>query len=351
MYQIEIDKVDRTLWDYLMTQFDDASIYQTWSMGKIVKANSLSHIIVKIGGEIHGCCQVRLKRIPYINVGFADIIWGPICMKRGKPLEPNILLNLICGIKEEYGINRGYMVRIWPHAKGERKKILKQIFESEGFKSNPEGRPYRTFIIDLSSTLEDLRKNLLQKWRNCLNKAERNDLKVVEGTDKDLFRIFLILAKEMGERKSFFQGVDYDVYRQVQENLSESLKMKIMICELDGEPVCAAICSAIGDTGIYLLGASGQKGLTVNASYLLQWRMIQWLKKNGFRYYDLGAFNAEINPGVYHFKRGLAGKKECEEIFLGRYDGCFNLRGRMANLILLLRQGWTWMGRHMSIGR
>jgi lipid II:glycine glycyltransferase (peptidoglycan interpeptide bridge formation enzyme) len=35
--------------------------------------------------------------------------------------------------------------------------------------------------------------------------------------------------------------------------------------------------------------------------------MIKWLKEHGFKYYDLGGIDPDINPGVYHFKKGLSG--------------------------------------------
>jgi hypothetical protein len=63
--------------------------------------------------------------------------------------------------------------------------------------------------------------------------------------------------------------------------------------------------------------------------------MIKWLKENGFRYYDLGAFNPQLNPSVYHFKKGLAGKKECEKIYLHEYHGFFSLRSRIAGVVIM----------------
>jgi len=331
---IEIDNIDRIRWDYLITQFDDASIYQTWSYGTSAK-RSVSHIVIKEGVDILGCCQVELRRAPVFNkIGIADVQWGPLCMRKGGIFNPDVLFHLMRGIKEEYAIKRGYFVRTWPHAKGDRRELSKQLLEKEGFKKNPVPRPYRTFILDLSPPLEDVRKNFLQKWRNCLNRAEKNELRVVEGTNDELYKTFLMLLGQMVERKKFDTLVNYQEYGRIQKDLPEPLKMKIMICEAAGEPVCAVICSAIGDTGIYLLGATGEKGLNLNGSYLLQWRMIQWMKENGIRYYDLGAFNPELNPGVYHFKQGIAGKKGWEETFLGEYHGCFNLTGRMAKCLL-----------------
>jgi lipid II:glycine glycyltransferase (peptidoglycan interpeptide bridge formation enzyme) len=97
--------------------------------------------------------------------------------------------------------------------------------------------------------------------------------------------------------------------------------MKIIICKCEGEAVSVAVFSAIGDTGIYLLGATGHKGMNARGSYLLQWRAMQWLKEKGCKWYDLGGINPETNPGVYHFKAGVSGKDVCH---IGLYMACDN---------------------------
>jgi CelD/BcsL family acetyltransferase involved in cellulose biosynthesis len=83
--------------------------------------------------------------------------------------------------------------------------------------------------------------------------------------------------------------------------------MRILICEQDGVPVAGLVASAMGDSAIYLLGATSDNGLNAKGAYLLQWTLIQWLKENGFKWYDLGGIDPEGNPGVYSFKRGLSG--------------------------------------------
>jgi len=94
----------------------------------------------------------------------------------------------------------------------------------------------------------------------------------------------------------------------MQESLPDGQKMRILICEQQGVPVAGVIGTALGNSGIYLFGATSTKGMQSKGSYLLQWRMIQQLKENGVRYYNLGGINPESNPGVYHFKKGLAGQ-------------------------------------------
>jgi lipid II:glycine glycyltransferase (peptidoglycan interpeptide bridge formation enzyme) len=84
--------------------------------------------------------------------------------------------------------------------------------------------------------------------------------------------------------------------------------MRIFLCEKDGQTLNAIVVSALGDSGIYLLGATSEEGLKPRGAYLLQWRALQWLKERGCRWYDLGGINPETNPGVFHFKSGLGGK-------------------------------------------
>jgi hypothetical protein len=76
--------------------------------------------------------------------------------------------------------------------------------------------------------------------------------------------------------------------------------------------VAGIIVSAMGDSAIYLLGATSDAGLSAKGAYLLQWTMIAWLKDRGIRYYDLGGIDPDGNPGVYYFKRGFSGADTCQ---------------------------------------
>ena len=87
--------------------------------------------------------------------------------------------------------------------------------------------------------------------------------------------------------------------------------------------VCAGlVCSTIGHTATYLLGATGDRGMQSNGAYLLHWRLIEQLKKNGPAVYDLYGVNPEKNPGTYRFKKDLAGHHGREVVFLGQFEAC-----------------------------
>ena len=89
--------------------------------------------------------------------------------------------------------------------------------------------------------------------------------------------------------------------------LSCSEKMKIFLAIKDGETIAALVCSLLGETGIYLLGATNEKARELKAAYYLHWQTMLWLKENGARWYDLGGIDVDTNPGGYHFKSGFGG--------------------------------------------
>lgn len=330
-YRIEIDTISKDEWTELLLQFDDATIYQTWSYGATRwNRKNLSHLIVKINEEVIGISQVAIKKLPFVGAGIAYIPWGPLWQKKKEERNYENLRATIKALKEEYVSHRGLFLRIMPNIIEDRSNDTDKalsILEDAGFRQNSSLLPYRTFIVDLSPSLSDIRKKLDQKWRNQLNRSEKNELSFIEGDSDELYKIFLSLQGEMRGRKKYDPGVDYDEFREIQKDLSDPVKMKIIVCEYQGAPVTATIVSDIGDTGIYLFGATGDKGLKLKGAYLSQWLMIQWLKEKGCRWYDLGGIDPERNPGVYHFKAGLSGK---EVYHIGQFEMCKSILSNMS---------------------
>jgi len=327
---IEIDRIDENGWLELTDNFDDATLYQTWTYGRIRRGDrNLSHLVLKRNGEIIGICQISFRALAYGAIPIAYVIWGPLWRKKGT--EPNVedLALLLKGLKEEYGVRRGCFLRITSNALGENKELVRSTATQMGFTLSTAAA-YRTLRLNLMPSLEVLRKNLLQKWRNCLNKAEKSDLLLRQGTTDDLYGHFLNLAAEMVRRKGFKPGIDYQQFARIQRELPQEQKMQVFVCFSGSDAVAATVCTALGSTGIYLLGATGDRGMGLNASYLLHWNIIKWLKEQGFIWYDLGGIDPASNPGVYDFKLGIAGKTGLDETFLNELQGCFTLRARFA---------------------
>jgi lipid II:glycine glycyltransferase (peptidoglycan interpeptide bridge formation enzyme) len=329
-FSVEVDKIQRSEWETIIRQFQDSTIYQTWSYGKVRWGDeNLSHLVLKDENkEVIAIAQAVIKKVPLLKAGIAYIPWGPLWKKVGKNNNYELFSNLLKSLKEQYAKKRGLLLRIDPHViKCDENEHIIKILENEGFKINSKSNPYRTLLMDISPPLTDIRKKLNQKWRNQLNRSEKNNMTVHEGNSIELYDIFLKLQAEMLQRKNYIPGVDYEEFKQIQANLPEPDKMRIVVCEYEGEPLTATIASAVGDTGIYLLGASGDKGMQMKGAYLAQWLIIKWLQERGCKYYDLGGINPESNPGVYHFKSGMSGD---DVNHIGQYEYCENKMSQLA---------------------
>ncbi len=306
-YHAEIDRVTPGEWHELLERFEDANVYQTVSYGGIRWGEkNLSRLVLRRNGEVVAMAQLRIIRPRFSAGGVAYLRWGPMCQLRGQALEVETARAMAAALHEEYVRKRRLFLRILPNAfaGSERANIFKAAFPQ--FKNAPASQAGvdRTCLVDLSPPLEILRKKLDQKWRNQLNRAEKNNLTIVEGNSAAEYAVFTQIYEKMWSRKKFDTTVDVNEFGRIGEDLPAGLKLKILICQHQGAPVSSIVCSAMGNTGIYLLGATHDDGLNTKGAYLLQWTMMKWLKENGVRYYDLGGIDPELNPGVYHFKCG-----------------------------------------------
>ena len=188
-----------------------------------------------------------------------------------------------------------------------------------GFVRSHEERTYRTAVLDVTRPLEEIRRGFAQKWRNCLNRAQKNNLEVAEGNTSEIYEEFLGIYRQMRERKSFDAGADAGRWAELQAALPESEKMHVFLARCGGRAIAGAVLSWMGERGIYIFGATSEEGLKSNGSYPLQWRAIERMKEAGCAVYDLGGIDPEGNPGVYHFKAGLGGR---EVSHVGTWEYC-----------------------------
>ena len=314
-WQVEVDRATTAEWSQMLDLFDDANIYQTSAYGGVRWGErNLSRLVLKRDGDVMGMAQVRIVRPTPLKFGMAYLRWGPIWKRCCQPLDPEVPIRMSGAIEDEYLGKRKLFLRVLPNAfAGSRRAATMQAafcrFVAEPLDS---GNTYRTLVLDLTPSLDELRKGLDPKWRNKLSGAEKNKLEVIAGNGSAEYRAFCEIYSQMRKRKAFETTVDADEFGRIQEGLTESQRMRVLICQDKGVPVAGLVASAMGDSAIYLLGATSDAGLNSKGAYLLQWTLICWLKKCGIKSYDLGGIDPEGNPGVYHFKRGLSGVDICQ---------------------------------------
>ena len=299
----------------MLDLFDDANIYQTAAYGAARWGErNLSRLVLKRDGEVMGMAQLRIIRPTPLKFGMAYLRWGPLWERRGRLPDSEVPVRLAVAIHDEYVKTRKLFVRILPNAfaGSPRADAFQFAFSRFTRETNEPGNIYRTFLVDLTPPLEELRSRLDAKWRNKLKGSEKNNLTMISGHGSDEYRAFCEIYIQMRKRKEFETTVDAAEFGRMQEALTESQRMHVLICQERGVPVAGLVVSAIGDSAIYLLGATSDAGLNAKGAYLLQWTMIRWLKERSIKSYDLGGIDPEGNPGVYYFKRGFSGMDVCQ---------------------------------------
>lgn len=347
MVEVVIGRFRQIEWDETLAGFSDASIYQTWAYGAARWGNrSLSHLVVRKDGRAIGMAQVRVAKLPLLPAGVAYIGWGPAWQP--KESEPDIenFRSVLDALKQEYVLRRKLHLHLVPNIVAEQEHPSMGILTDFGFATSPSHN--RTILLDLSPPLEQLRSGLRRRWRQTLDKAERNGLEWAEGDSLDLYDEALRVYEEMHDRKQFAEFVNKQQFAAMQAALPAPLKMRILVGRAGGEPIAAIAWSVIGDTGLPLLAATGRKALGNDAAYVMWWRMLAWLQENGYRWLDLGGINPERNPGGYTFKSGLAKKGGREVTLLGSFDLCTNLVSRACYRFARWRKTFVSRQKHAA---
>lgn len=275
----------------------------------VVTAARMRAVVETVGIFNAGACislaTVRIKSLPLRSGGVAYISGGPLIRETGTVDDLRATLSALV---DEYVHGRRMVLRILPPVEWAMHDWdCAGVFESVGFEPARGTAPYRTIMIDLSVDEREILTSFHPKWRNCLSAARRQGLKVrTSSDDTDLAR-FGVLHQRLMERKGFDVELDVDTYRRVHQASAAEDRLEVRLVEQDGVPVAGHVSSALGESSVYLFGASTPEGNRVKASYMLQWDAIVAAREQGMRWYDLGGIDPDANHGVYRFKSRMNG--------------------------------------------
>jgi hypothetical protein len=319
-YQIEVDAMAPEQWYATVASFADANLYQLWYHGSgRQRLTSVSRAMIKRDGAPVAVAELRLFGLPRLRCGMAYVLWGPV-FRRGSHEDRETFRQAVRALRDEYVGRRGLVLRITPRLLAEQHGDLLQVLIEEGFAPTPDRKARQSLVVDLTASPDELRRDLDKKWRNCLSKAEKSGLAIETGTSDELLAEFQTVYERMLTRKQFNPSADFDKHRRIQAVLPDDLKLQVVVARQGGAVCAGTLYSALGDTAVYLFGATDDAGMRCSASYLVQWHILLALKERGVRYYDLNGVDPVGNPGTYHFKRGLAGKKSVGVTFAPPYE-------------------------------
>jgi lipid II:glycine glycyltransferase (peptidoglycan interpeptide bridge formation enzyme) len=168
-----------------------------------------------------------------------------------------------------------------------------------------------TLLIDLQPDEETLLSRMKQKTRYNIRLASKKGVVIRLGEEAELPLLYSMYAETSIRDGFVIREPAY--YLNTWRIFFNANLMKILIAEVDKQPVAGLLLFHFGKTAWYMFGMSRNIHREKMATYLLQWRAIQCAKSMGCTRYDLWGAPDEFSEedsmwGVYRFKEGLGGK-------------------------------------------
>ncbi|MBI3943069.1 MAG: peptidoglycan bridge formation glycyltransferase FemA/FemB family protein [Chloroflexi bacterium] len=342
-------------WDAFIESAPTGHLLQTTGWGELKRRYGweVERVGLRQGERLVAGFQMLFRRLPLGTMAYVPRgpVWSP-------PMTPGLWLALDRALRETAAGQRALLLRVEPNSVAEHPVMADRSFEEvlgqAGYRrAKGSIQPTSTIILSLANLNEDeLLKAMKSKTRYNIRLAQRKDVKVRMGDERDL-PAFYRLTVETGERDNF--GVHQaSYYEDAWRIFSERQQVGLFVAEYQGAPLATLMAFACGKQASYLYGASANAGRHLMPNYLLQWETIRWAAFRGCETYDFWGIPADIVPeqngaaeegaedgngannvnasregnlnvrdglwGVYRFKLGFGGKVVQ---FTGAYERAF----------------------------
>lgn len=248
---------------------------------------------------------IGIVLIEQIKLGFIHLVQinrGPLWLK-GQNIENKVLQ--FAELLNTTFPKRWFRRRRWLPELESTEKAKHQL-QKIGFQLTQHS--FDTIVIDLLPSEENLRKNMQQKWRNCLSKAEKKNFSIEIQESIQNFQGFIQKYEEYKKIKNFIGPSSEFLSVEVKSGLRTKSHLLVWAIA-DHQPIAGMLIALHGNSASYRVGWNTKSGRDMNAHYSMLWQLIRHLKNKGFRNFDLGGILPKEEPELTHFKRGLGGRE------------------------------------------
>ena len=200
---------------------------------------------------------------------------------------------------------------------------LRHALRSFGWRPGTAIQPPRTRQIDLRTDEAALWGDLRKKWRQYVNKARKNEVRVVDATI-DRLPEFYSIYQETARRAGFIIRT-YESYVAVWQAFAKLGMARLLMAETPtGKGLATLFVLRVGGRVIEPYGGMTAEGADCWANYLLKWEAIRTSREQGAVSYDMWGLSHE---GIEQFKSGFGGR---EIRYVGAWDLVIDPAGRLA---------------------
>ncbi len=189
------------------------------------------------------------------------------------------------------------------------------MYKRLGFRDAPiHMHPELAWILDITKSEDDLLREMRKTTRYLVKKMERDGVLITQSNNSDDIEKFWPIYQATVERQHFTPFSKESLKKEF-ELFAKDDQAAFFFGKYRGEVVAAAIIIFYNGQAFYHHSGSIHKSKDINASYLLQWHVIQEAKRRGCTLYNLWGISPENRPkhpwaGLSLFKKGFGGFAE-----------------------------------------
>ena len=295
----------QTEWDEFVTAHPDANFLQSWDFYEFYFSRGFDIVRRGIYDENNQLVGVYAGEVEPAKRGrHLAIAGGPIFDWTNQEIKNLIFSDM----KQQAKKLKCTFVRVRPQLQNTPENA--KIFQQLGFRKAPMYLSVEfAGILNLENSEEEILKNMRQRLRRALRKAEKNQITIEKTSDPKAIHDFYQIELQTAKRHDFYAFSEDFLTKQFAA-FAKNDEAVLYIAKLGDEILAENFMIFYGNEASYHYGVSSELGTKYSGAPLLHMEAMRDARKRGIKRYNFWGIVDENDTnhrfyGVSVFKRGF----------------------------------------------
>ena len=296
---------NQTEWDKFVTAHQDANFLQSWDFYEFYQSRGFTIVRRGIYDENDQLVGVYAGEVEPAKRGrHLAVAGGPIFDWTNQEVKKQIFDDMKLQAKKL----KCTFVRVRPQLQNTPENA--KIFQQLGFRKAPMYLSVEfAGVLNLENSEEEILKNMRQRLRRALRKAEKNRITIEKTSDPQAIHDFYQIELQTAKRHDFYAFSEDFLTKQFAA-FAKNDEAILYIAKLNGEILAENFMIFYGNEASYHYGVSSELGTKYSGAPLLHMEAMRDARKRGIKRYNFWGIVDENDTkhrfyGVSVFKRGF----------------------------------------------
>ena len=292
-------------WDKFVTAHQDANFLQSWDFYEFYFSRGFDIVRRGIYDENNQLVGVYAGEVEPAKRGrHLAIAGGPIFDWTNQEIKNLIFSDM----KQQAKKLKCTFVRVRPQLQNTPENA--KTFQQLGFRKAPMYLSVEfAGVLNLENSEEEILKNMRQRLRRALRKAEKNQITIEKTSDPKAIHDFYQIELQTAKRHDFYAFSEDFLTKQFAA-FAKNDEAVLYIAKLNGEILAENFMIFYGNEASYHYGVSSELGTKYSGAPLLHMEAMRDARKRGIKRYNFWGIVDENDTnhrfyGVSVFKRGF----------------------------------------------